>query len=297
MKTALLSDRGVIKVTGEGAQAFLEGLLTAAVDTMAQGDARFSALLTPQGKIIADFIIVRTADGGDGFYLDCARALVATLVERLNFYKLRAKVSVEDCSDTLAVIAAWGGGAEAISLEQGISYPDPRLAELGTRCILPHGAVAETIAKLGAERADETQYDAHRLALGVPRGGVDFVYGDAFPHETNMDQLHGVDFHKGCFVGQEVVSRMEHRGTARARIVPVAYDEFAPEGGAPVLAGEKRVGTMGSAAEGHGLALLRLDRVQDALDEGTALIAGGIALRPVRPDWAQFTFPGEGKPQ
>ena len=124
--------------------------------------------------------------------------------------------------------------------------------------------------------ADEA-YEAHRIALGVPRGGVDFAYGDTFPHEADMDQLGGVDFDKGCYVGQEVVSRVEHRSSARSRVVPVAYDEFAPISGLPVMAGEKQVGTLGSTAKGRGLAIVRLDRVADALAAGTPLTCGNIA--------------------
>ncbi len=124
---------------------------------------------------------------------------------------------------------------------------------------------------------DSTAYDAHRIATGVPRGGLDFIYGDAFPHETNMDRLHGVDFDKGCYVGQEVVSRMQHRGTARTRTVRIILDGPAPEPGAAILAGDKPVGTMGSTADHHGLALIRIDRVADALEAGTPLTSGGLA--------------------
>ena len=139
-------------------------------------------------------------------------------------------------------------------------------------------------------------YEAHRIALGVPRGGLDFIYGDAFPHEADMDQLDGVDFDKGCYVGQEVVSRMEHRGTARNRIVPVAADGFAPDAGVPVMAGDKQVGMMGSAAGGRGLAMLRLDRVADALAAGTPLIAGGIAARAAQAGLGAFRLAGrEGR--
>ena len=117
---------------------------------------------------------------------------------------------------------------------------------------------------------DSAAYDAHRIASGVPRGGLDFIYGDAFPHETNMDRLHGIDFDKGCYVGQEVVSRMQHRGTARTRTVRIILDGPAPEPGATILAGDKPVGTIGSAAGCHGLALVRIDRVADALSCGPA---------------------------
>src|SRR6185312_6297454 len=146
---------------------------------------------------------------------------------------------------------------------------------------------------IGAALAEPAAYEAHRIALGVPRGGEDFMYGDAFPHEADMDQLAGVDFEKGCYVGQEVVSRVEHRASARSRVVPIAYDEFAPSSGLPVMAGEKQIGFLGSTARGRGLALLRLDRVEDALTSGTPLLCGGIPLRIVKPDWAKFSWPGE----
>ena len=137
---------------------------------------------------------------------------------------------------------------------------------------------------IGADLVDSDAYEAHRIASGVPRGGLDFMYSDAFPHETNMDRLHGVDFDKGCYVGQEVVSRMQHRGTARTRIVRVILDDFSPETGIAVLAGDKPVGTMGSTAGGNGLALVRIDRVADALDAGLALTAGGLAIRLADPN-------------
>jgi folate-binding protein YgfZ len=293
MKAALLPDRGVVRVLGDDARKFLNGLLTAEIGDLGPGAARFAALLTPQGKIIVDMIVTEasTEDGG-GFYLDCPRALSKTLGDRLTFYKLRAKLVVEDMSDKLGVMAIWDDARET---DFGLCYADPRVPALGLRCTLPPHAAAEAAADLGAEFVDEAAYDAHRIAHGVPRGGLDFHYNDAFPHETDMDQLNGVDFDKGCFIGQEVVSRMQHRGTARTRVVPVAFDEFGPEAGVAVLAGEKPVGTMGSSTRGRGLALLRLDRVADALTEGLPLVAGGIALTAQKPDWARFAWPGENK--
>jgi folate-binding protein YgfZ len=190
------------------------------------------------------------------------------------------------------VLAVWKGAGKT---EHGLIYPDPRLPALGLRCILPPHLAADATATLGAELVDISAYEAHRIACGVPRGGVDFSYGDAFPHETDMDQLGGVDFTKGCYIGQEVVSRVEHRGTARTRIVPIAYDGFAPEPGMAIMAGEKEVGRLGSTANGRGLAMLRLDRVEDALANGIPLLAGGVAVRPVKPEWARFAWPGEIK--
>jgi tRNA-modifying protein YgfZ len=293
MQAALLPDRGVVKVIGDDARRFLNGLVTNDMAKVAPSKPRFAALLTPQGKIIVDFIVAEApAENGGGFFLDCPRALASALVEKLNFYKLRAKVICEDLSDVLGVMAVWNGTADS---EYRLSYPDPRLAGLGSRIMLPPHLAAEVAADLGATLVDAEACDAHRIALGVPRGGVDFVYGDTFPHESDMDQLNGIDFDKGCYVGQEVVSRVEHRASARSRVVPIVYDEFSPLEGLPVTAGDKQVGMLGSTAKGHGLALLRLDRVEDARVAGIPLEAGGVAIRAVKPAWATFDWPGEAK--
>jgi len=293
MKATLLSDRGVVKVVGPDARKFLNGLLTADLAKVSPARPRFAALLTPQGKIIVDFIVAEAeaADGG-GFFLDCPRALALALAERLNLYKLRADVMVEDWSETLGVMAIWGNSG---STERGLCYPDPRLAELGMRCMLPPHLAGPAAADLGADLVDASAYEAHRIALAIPRGGIDFIYGDTFPHESNMDQLQGVDFDKGCFVGQEVVSRIEHRATARTRVVPVGFEGPPPELGLPVMAGDKSVGMMGSGITGRGLAALRLDRVAEALANRTSLVAGGIKLHLVKPSWARFEIPGEAK--
>ena len=196
----------------------------------------------------------------------------------------------EDLSEVLGVMAVWDGAG---TTEYGLVYADPRLPALGQRVMLPPHLAKETAADLGAEVVEAQAYEAHRIAQGVPRGGVDFIYGDAFPHETDMDQLEGVDFDKGCYVGQEVVSRMEHRGTARNRVVPIDASNFAPDAGVPVMAGDRQVGITGSHAGNRGLAMLRLDRVADARAAGTPLTAGGVAIEPRKPDWAKFDWPGE----
>jgi folate-binding protein YgfZ len=293
MKAAVLPDRGVVKVAGDVARSFLNGLFTADIGRVTPDRACFAALLTPQGKIIVDAIIAeaKPSDGG-GFFLDVPRALAQTCVDRLNFYKLRAKIMVENLSEMLGVMALWEGERES---GYGLCYRDPRLPGLGMRVMLPPHLAAEAAADLGTAVVPAAEFEAHRIALGVPRGGLDFSYGDAFPHEADMDQLHGIDFAKGCYVGQEVVSRMEHRGIARTRVVPVAYDGFAPHAGAAVTASEKPVGTFGSSSQGRALALLRLDRAADALAAGHDLVAGAVTLRLVKPYWARFPFPGETK--
>jgi len=301
MRAALLPDRGVVKVAGDGARNFLHGLVTADILNLTPGAARFCALLTPQGKIIADFFVAEApARDGGGFFLDVPRERLATLVERLNLYKLRAKVIVEDLSEILGVLAAWDGNpvsAAPPDAQQsiGLRFADPRLPTLGMRLMLPPHLAATAASEFGAMLVAASEYEAHRIALGIPRGGLDFSYGDAFPHETDMDQLNGVDFEKGCYVGQEVVSRMEHRGTARTRAVPIRYDGAVPQPGTAIVAAERQLGSIGSAAAGKAIALLRLDRVADALAHGETLMAGTTPIRPVKPDWARFSFPGEDK--
>jgi folate-binding protein YgfZ len=290
MKAAFLPDRGVVKVLGEDARTFLNGLLTTDVTRLEPGFGRFGALLTPQGKIVVDFLITEASAGhGGGFLIDCPRALAGGLATKLGFYKLRAKVAVEDLSDSLGVIAAWDGD---LALRPDLAFADPRGQELGQdlgwRILAPEDAKQKVADLIGADLVDSSEYEAHRIAAGIPRGGLDFMYGDAFPHETNMDRLAGVDFDKGCYVGQEVVSRTQHRGTARTRIVRVTLDGPRPEPGTAILAGEKQVGTMGSAAGENGLASIRIDRVSDALGAGLSLTSGGLGLR--------LTYPGELQP-
>jgi folate-binding protein YgfZ len=282
MKAAFLPDRGVVKVSGTDARDFLNGLITTDVALLRPHLGRFGALLTPQGKIVVDFLITEAPSGhGGGFLIDCPRALAQALADKLGFYKLRAKVAVENLSDSLGVLATWDGDP---AVKPDLAFADPRNTALGWRILVPPELTQKVADLIGADLVDSTAYDAHRIASGVPRGGLDFMYGDAFPHETNMDRLHGVDFDKGCYVGQEVVSRMQHRGTARTRTIRVMVDGPAPEPGAAILAGDKSVGTMGSTAGHAGLALIRTDRAADALAAGMPLTAGGIAIRLAEPD-------------
>jgi folate-binding protein YgfZ len=270
-KAAMLEDRGVVSVTGAEAASFLQGLLTNDVEQLEPGEARYAALLTPQGKILFDMIVVRAPDaGGAAFLLDCTAWQAADLARRLGFYRLRAQVALADVSATRAVAAFWGG--EPAVIEGGVPYPDPRDPRLGWRAILPRPIAAA----FGSEHTGE--YEGLRIGVVAPKGGVDFPYGDAFPHDANLDLLHGVDFDKGCYVGQEVVSRMKHRGTGRKRIVRVKLAGSPPAPGAPVMDRELAVGTLGSSSGREALALLRLDRVEDATAAGRTLSAGGVGL-------------------
>jgi folate-binding protein YgfZ len=287
MKAAFLPDRGVVKVSGEAARDFLNGLVTTDVGLIQPGLGRFGALLTPQGKITADFLITEAPAGhGGGFLVDCPRALAQTLADKLSFHKLRAKVIVENLSDSLGVLAVWDGDP---GIKPDLTFADPRNEKLGWRILIPAELAPKAAGLIGADLVECAAYEVHRIACGAPRGGIDFMYGDAFPHETNMDRLHGVDFDKGCYVGQEVVSRMQHRGTARTRTVRLILEDAPPEAGVAIVAGDKSVGTMGSSAGGMGLGLLRIDRAADALDAGASLTAGGIAIRLAEPDDVRST--------
>src|SRR6185312_13204055 len=282
MKAAFLPDRGVVKVSGEDARDFLNGLVTTDVTLLQPGLGRFGALLTPQGKITADFLITEAPAGhGGGFLIDVPRALAQNLADKLGFYKLRAKVAVENISESMGVLAVWDGEP---AVKPDLAFADPRHEALGWRILAPEDLKQKVADLIGADLTDSDAYEAHRIASGAPRGGLDFMYSDAFPHETNMDRLHGVDFDKGCYVGQEVVSRMQHRGTARTRTVNILLEGPSVEPGTAILAGDKQVGTVGSSAGGTGLALIRTDRAIDALDAGTPLTSGGLAIRIADPD-------------
>jgi folate-binding protein YgfZ len=200
-------------------------------------------------------------------------------------YKLRARATIEDQSNAFAVAAVWGSQKAGGQGAPVIEFEDPRLPALGARRLLPPAAVPMTGA--GGESASAENYHAHRIALGVPEGDKDYALGDTFPHEANFDQLNGISFTKGCFVGQEVVSRMQNRANVRKRVVPVDGEApLAP--GAEVKAGDVAIGAVGSVAGTRALALLRLDRAAEAKAKGVALTAGGVAIRLRKPDWATF---------
>ena len=263
MPSSFLDDRGVLRVSGAQARGFLQGLFTCDVERVAPGNPAFGALLTPQGKIIVDFVLT---EQDDAFWLDVPAPLAADLLKRLRLYRLRAQIELSDLSETLGVQAIWGEEPPPAGAQS-----DPRHPGLGARLIAER-------ATLAASPGDRAAYEAQRIACGIPQGGQDFAYGEAFPHEANMDLIGGVDFKKGCYVGQEVVSRVHHRGTARRRILPAEFAGQAPAPGTPVLAGETEVGVLCSTAGAHALASIRLDRAQDASAAGTPLSAGGIAL-------------------
>jgi len=284
---ALLADRGVVRVSGTDAEKLLQGIITNDMDLLASQPALHAALLIPQGKILFEFFVVKA---GDGFLLDTARDRAADLAKRLNLYKLRAKVAIADASDDYRVLALWGDAAHSSGETTGtVSFADPRLAALGFRILAEAKFAADISAATNGEEATAEAYHAHRIALGVPEGGKDYPLGDAFPHEADLDQLHGVSFTKGCYVGQEVVSRMQNRASVRKRVVPIEGAAPLASGG-EIKAGEATIGTVGSVAGRQALALLRLDRAVEAKAKGQALTAGEVAITLRKPGWAKFAL-------
>jgi folate-binding protein YgfZ len=273
---AFLDDRGVVKVTGPDATMYLHKIVTNSMLDIPDGQSRFSALLTAQGKLMFDFFVVPLPEGAAaGYYIDCLREQSADLTKRLNFYKMRWKIAIEDVSDVFGVAAVWG--TETPPEFEGLAYRDMRVPGMGFRVILPR----TDVPRIGA--ADAGAYEVHRIAHGVPKGGLDFVYGDTFVHDANLDFLQGVDFKKGCYVGQEVVARVHFRNSARKRVLKVRFDGPTPAPGTEIMMGEVSIGEVGSTAGSEGLAMLRLDRLEEARAEGTAVTAGGVAVEATVP--------------
>ncbi|MGE3873069.1 MAG: folate-binding protein YgfZ [Parvibaculaceae bacterium] len=266
--TQKLPSRAVISVAGEGAKDFLQNLVTADIDALGPGEATYSALLQPQGKILFDFFIL--AENGR-YAIDCSKAQKAELLKRLVFYRLRAKVSLSDSDEEVGIAPARPAN--------GLCYTDPRAAQLGARLIAGKGSLPE---------ADPEAYRGGRIRLGIADSDEDIGSGELFPHEANLDQLGAVSFKKGCFIGQEVVSRMEHRGTARNRIVPVYVPKGAPAKGSAIEARGKPIGTVLSASDKDALALIRLDRLKDAVEAGDELLTDAGPIHVRKPGWARF---------
>jgi len=277
MPIARLDDRALISVSGPDAEHFLQNIVTADLDALKAGEAKPSALLTPQGKILFDFLVSR--NGADAFRLECRADIADDFVRRLSLYKLRAKVEISKQEESLVAVS-WG-------TESGASQTDSSwLRDLRFAEVSPVWRSYEAQADGG----DIAAWHALRVASGVAESGTDYALGDAFPHDVLLDQTGGVGFRKGCYVGQEVVSRMQHRGTARRRVLILSGDAL-PAPGTEITAGGKVLGTLGSTAGGKGIAILRIDRVKDALDAGAPITAGDVALDVAIPAWASFSFP------
>lgn len=262
---AYLAERGVVEITGEDRVSFLQGLVSNDVELVSPGHAVWAALLTPQGKWLADFFIV--ADG-DRLLLDCEAAQAAMLVKHLSRYRLRARAALRDVSAEFAVHAAWGETPP----DAGLVVADPRLPEAGWRVLAP-------VPLPGI--VDAAAWHVHRIALGLPDGTQDMEADKTVLLEAGFDALQGVSWSKGCYMGQELTARTKYRGLLKRRLIPVAVDGEMPEAGTPIHANGREVGTLRSHAGSAALALLRLD----ALASEMVLTAGDAVLTPRPPAW------------
>ena len=263
----LLPGRAILKIAGPDARHFLHNLLTADIEALAPGDATYGALLTPQGKILSDVFVF---SDGTAYLIDCARTQKHDLLKRLAMYKLRAAVSIGEAENLEA-------GAALDETSHALRYPDPRSAEIGWRMMVGEGKL---------ETADG--YDLPRLTMGFADSDADLGSGEFFPHEANLDQFSAVSFSKGCYVGQEVVSRMEHRAMARSRILPVRLSGPAPEKGAEIRSGGKLVGQILSSSGRRALAVLRLDRLAETSEP---LLTDAVTVTVLKPRWAHYEIP------
>jgi folate-binding protein YgfZ len=290
----LLADRGVLALHGGDARAFLQGLLSNDVAEISDERAGYGALLTPQGKFLFDLFITQE---GAQLLLESEAARLEQLLRRLLMYRLRSKVDIEDVSTRFAAAALIGEGVAgrldlperpgaARKLEQGLVLINPRLARLGARALLPRDAAAAILADLGFEQVECAAYERLRLTLGVPDGSRDLLVEKSTLLESGFEELNGVDFAKGCFVGQELTARMKYRGLVRKRLMPVTFTGAPPPPGTIIRLGEREAGEMRSGIEGQGLALLRLEQVEKAKADGVALMAGDTAIQPLAPAWA-----------
>jgi folate-binding protein YgfZ len=282
----ILRDRGVLALTGEDRVGFLQGLVSNDVAKASAARALYAAFLTPQGRFLHDFFLVAQ---GDTLLLDCEGGRRADLLTRLSRFRLRAKVTLDDVSERYVVAALVDGGAgepgEAAPLDGGIAFVDPRLAALGRRAILPVGEASAALAASGLPPGDEADYDRLRLGLGVPDGSRDLPVEKAYLLENGFDELNGVDWQKGCYMGQELTARTKYRGLVRKRLMPVAVAGPLPAAGTQVTLAAKDAGEMRSGRDGIGLALLRLDVVEEARTAGLPLMAGQARLTPGTPAW------------
>ncbi len=292
---AALPARAVLAVSGEDRKTFLQGLISADTLKLTSSRAGYGGFLTAQGRFLHEFAL---AEAGETILLDVEAARIDDLAKRLKLYKLRAKVTI-DPRPELEIAIAWGddvaakfgldGAPGSAKTEgEGAIFVDPRLAELGVRAILPKGRIGEIAAAAGLATGDAGDYDALRVKLGVPDGSRDLEVDRALLLENGFDELSGVDWKKGCYIGQELTARMKYRGLVKKRLVPVAIDGPIPAPGTIVMLSEAEAGEMRSAAGNMGLALLRLEAMEKAAAEGISLQAGDATLTPHKPAWANF---------
>jgi hypothetical protein len=283
---AILEDRGILAVSGSDRTDFLQGLVSNDIGKVAPGHAVYAALLTPQGKYLHDFFVSEaTGEGADMLLLDCELGGLADLQKRLSIYKLRADVSLEDRSGDFTVAAIFGEGSIEAAMEGVAVYADPRLAKAGVRCVLAKADAQTLLEKAGFTATEPADYDRLRLTLGLPDASRDLIPEKSILLENGFDELNGIDWDKGCYMGQELTARTKYRRLVKKRLMPVTFVGPPPEPGTPIMLGEKEAGEVRSSqpAEdgGIGLALIRLEALENSAD----LMAGGVVVTPQKPDW------------
>ena len=303
----LLEDRGVVRVAGPDARSFLQGLVTNDVERAVFGRTLYSAMLTPQGKYLHDFFIVvlPDEDGGEALYLDCERKRAADLVSKLNAYKLRAKVTIENATDRYRVIAMLGDGphdSEALHgfegrggpFAGGVCYVDPRYAGVGARALLANTSFGELMEAEFKEQAPEF-YERQRIYYGLPDGSRDLEIGKSMPLEASFDQLHAIDWEKGCYVGQELTARTHYRGLIRKRLLPAQIEGPLPAFGTAIMAGSEEIGEMRTSFDGYGIGYFRVEALVKAVQADEQVTAGDAKLNVMHPSWLKE--PAEAEPQ
>ena len=272
-KIVRLADRGVVSITGRDSEKLLQSLVTNDIEGLGEGEARHAALLSPQGKILFDFFVTRQ---GESYFLDVSAESVGNFIKRLTFYKLRSDVIISDFSASFKLYAVWGDHSDAFPVDWVMRFSDPRHSDLGVRLMADAHSSGSSFADAESDTALR-EYDALRISLGVPEGGRDYKYGDAYPHEADFDLFNGVSFSKGCYVGQEIVARMQNKTVVRKRAVKIS--SAAPlTSDTDVLLGEVSIGRVGTVAGTDAIAMLRLDRALEAKQKSETLTAAGVAV-------------------
>ena len=283
---ALLQHRSVIALTGVDRIEFLQGLISNDTTKVTPGHAIWAALLTPQGRFLNDMFVAdgSVGGGGDTLLVETERERAAALAKKLSMYTLRSKVEVEDRAASMEVAVVFGDeAAKALGIEHAVSFADPRLPELGVRVLAKAGEAAALLGSHGFLPAMPADYDALRLALGVPDGSRDLPVEKALLLESGFDELNGVDWKKGCYMGQELTARTKYRGLVKKRLFPVRLDGPLPAPGTPVERDGQEVGEIRSGLGDRALAMLRLDMLA-----GDGLTAGGTRILPEVPAWMRL---------
>jgi folate-binding protein YgfZ len=291
-----LGHRGVIAVSGDDRRDFLQGLVSNDVSQVAPDRAIHAALLTPQGRFLFDMFIV---EHNGVLLLEVERDRAADLTKKLTMYRLRSKVTIENRGTGWEVAAAYGEGASAalglaeepgaaVAIDDAVAYVDPRLPGLGVRVVAPDGHIATMLPTRGFAPAPFEVWDHVRLTLGVPDGSRDLPVEKALLLESGFDELHGVDWKKGCYMGQELTARTKYRGLVKKRLLPVTVEGPLPAPGTLITVNGKEAGEMRSGLGRQGLALLRLEALDKARSSGAPLTAGEATLRPLVPEWVSL---------